>query len=98
MNIQNAKIESTMLGYEGHGIITAFITLDYGGAGQVFGGYRLESTMYEWVKQVIDIVGVTRWEDLKGKYIRVESDNGKITRIGHLMEDKWFSGVVDITY
>ena len=36
--IKNAIIKSTMLGYEDHGILTAFVTLDYGGSGQGFGG------------------------------------------------------------
>ena len=36
---------------------------------------------------------VESWEDLKGTYVRVESEGwgGKIIRIGHLMKDNWFS-------
>ena len=37
--IRNAVIQSTMLGYEDHGILTCFLHLDYSGAGQGFGGY-----------------------------------------------------------
>lgn len=38
-NIKNAKIESTMLGFEGHGFLTYWLYLDYGGSGQGFGGF-----------------------------------------------------------
>ena len=36
---------------------------------------------------------VESWEELKGKYVRVEIEKwgGKIVKIGHLMKNKWFS-------
>ncbi len=43
MEIKNAKIEKTTLGFEDHGIMTLFIYLDYGGSGQGFGGYGFGS-------------------------------------------------------
>ena len=39
---QNAIIEATALGPEGHGIFSAYLTLNYGGSGQAFGGYALD--------------------------------------------------------
>ena len=38
------------------------------------------------------VVGVSRWEDLKGKYIRVVSNGwgGSIKKIGNLMKNEWF--------
>lgn len=95
MEIKNAKIDSTMLGYEGHGILTVEITLDYGGSMQGFGGYQLSDPhdFHRWITELIKVVGVELWENLKGKYIRVECEsgwNGKIIRIGNLLEDKWF--------
>lgn len=37
------------------------------------------------------VVGVSKWEDCNGKYIRVVSNGlGKsITKIGNLMKDEW---------
>ncbi len=46
----------------------------------------------ESISKVLDVVGVDRWEDLPGKYIRIE-DNGlgsTINKIGNIIEDKWF--------
>ena len=40
--IVNARIRSTTLGVEDHGIFTAWLNLDYGGSGQGFGGWALD--------------------------------------------------------
>lgn len=102
--IVNARIESTMLGIEDHGIMTFMITLDYGGSAQGYGGYAFDSYDRDNKKRVgsafgidairslLEAVGVTRWEDLKGKYVRVERESGwsgKIFAVGHIVESKW---------
>jgi hypothetical protein len=47
--IINARIESVELGYEDHGILTAFLHLDFGSTRQGFGGYALDSNRpYEY--------------------------------------------------
>lgn len=38
-----AKVKSTRMGVEDHGIFTTYLTLDYGGAGQGAGGYGLDT-------------------------------------------------------
>jgi len=93
----NAKIASTMLGFEDHGILTCFLHLSQGGSGQGFGGYRLDApkgySIYTdfWVKRVLETVGVSEWEDLVGKYVRVVGEDfGKIEGIGHITDNKWF--------
>lgn len=99
--IANAQIESTMLGFEGHGIFTASIRLRWGSFGCAFGGYSLGSDKpgknasgygSAFIQQVLKTVGVEKWEDLKGRYVRVETYGmgGGIGRIGHIVEDKWF--------
>lgn len=47
METRNVIIESTMLGYEDHGILTCWLTLSYGGSGQGFGGYALDEPVFE---------------------------------------------------
>lgn len=94
----NAKIKSTMLGYEDHGMLTCFLMLEQEGCGQGFGGYRLDAPKNAhsnmgtfWIKRILQTVGVSKWEELSGKYIRVEGEEfGSITGIGHIVEDKWF--------
>ena len=40
----------------------------------------------------MNVVGVDRWENLVGKYCRVQSDGwgSTIKVIGNIIEDKWF--------
>ena len=101
MNEQNAKIDGTHLGLEDHGIMTFFLYMDYGGSGQGFGGYSLDGKSGTIghgksilaIRRILEVIGVTKWEDLKGKYCRVrrgERWNGTIKAIGHIVEDKWF--------
>ena len=85
--IKNAKIESTFLGYEDHGIFTCFIHLDYGGTSQQFGGYSIG---VKFLIAVLKTLEVESWENLKGQHIRVEATHDKVHKIGHLLKDKWF--------
>lgn len=102
--IENAKIRSTMLGREDHGIMTFMIYIDArdfscGVGGFCLDGYDKESKTrvfkaesLEAISKVLEVVGVNKWEDLPGKYIRFE-DNGwgsTVTKIGNIIEDKWF--------
>lgn len=101
--INNAKITGTMLGFEDHGIMTFFIYLEWDGAGIGFGGYALDQYdkaldrrvgvgySLDLLKEIMEVVGVEKWEDLKGQYVRVESEGwgGKALAIGNLLKDKW---------
>jgi hypothetical protein len=88
--IKNAKITSTMLGFEDHGILTCMLHLDYGGMNQGFGGYSLKYYGIEFIEKVLRAVGVETWEELRGKHVRVEADNLKVYRIGHIIENRWY--------
>ena len=101
--ILNAKIISTKLGQE-HGCLTADLTIEGDGWGCGFGGYCLDrwyadigehssTDGYGAIIELMKTLEVESWEDLKGKFVRVETDGwgGKIIRIGHLLKDKWFS-------
>ena len=103
--IKNALIKSTMLGREDHGIMTFMIFIEFDKCVTCgVGGYMLDeydkglnkrvfrAKSMESISKVLDVVGVDRWEDLTGKYIRIE-DNGwgsTINKIGNIIEDKWF--------
>ena len=105
MEIRNAKITSTMLGREDHGIMTFMIFVEFDGCRCGIGGYALDyydrdtqTRVFnikdmEAISKILDVVGVDKWEDLPGKYIRIK-DNGwgsTIDEIGNLMEEKWFN-------
>lgn len=44
----------------------------------------------EAISKVLEVVGVDKWEDLPGKYIRFEDNGSIITKIGNIIEEKWF--------
>ena len=105
MEIKNAKITGTMLGREDHGIMTFMIEIEFGGCCCGIGGYALDwydnnlnqrvfaAKGLEAISNIMQVVGVSQWEDLPGKYIRIK-DNGwgkAIDEIGNLMDEKWFN-------
>lgn len=97
--VTNARIRSTMLWIEDHGIMTFFLNLEWSGAGQGFVGYALDSKAGEighvksiiCLRRILETVGVEKWEDLKGQLIRIKKDDewGQIKAIGHIIDDKW---------
>ena len=100
--IRNAKIEKTNLGlqYTDHGILSFHIMLDYGGAGQGFGGLCLDEYDEDTKERkatplaaslllATDKVFGRDWEKLPGTPCRAYQTNGKVFAIGHFLEDRW---------
>jgi len=106
MEIKNAIIESVVLDISDRNLLTAWLTLDYGGGlHQGFGGHVLylpKSFKHHgdfgyaghFIFRCLEVAGVESWDKLKGKTIRVKSDKeglgGKIIAIGHIVNDDWF--------
>lgn len=103
VEILNGKITSTKLG-EDHGCLTAYVTVEGNNWGCTTGGYCLDhwccepgeyysSDGYGAIIELMKTFEVESWEELAGQYCRVETEGwgSKILRIGHLMNDKWFS-------
>jgi len=84
-----AKIESTSLGFQDHGILTAMLHCSWSGGGIGVGGYCLDQpkdkggrdysrtgTAYglDHIIRIIETVGVDSWEKLTGKDVIVLFD------------------------
>jgi hypothetical protein len=107
--ICNARIEGTLLGVDDHGILTFSLGLDYGdGSHQGFGGYAMDAPppgrgcgskrqpsvlCGAYIAGLLDAAGVEKWEDVRGRYVRVkiDADSGRVVAIGHIIKDTWFS-------
>lgn len=100
---RNAIITSAEITSDAHGALSAWLHLDYGGAGQGFGGYALylpdcfkhskKQANYagHFIWRVLEIVDVTEWSKLPGRTIRVRCEHSKVHEIGNIVKDEWFN-------
>jgi hypothetical protein len=98
---QNAIIESTLLGWEDHGIFTFTLRFNYGTGGQSGGNLCLSYSPRDLdhelfspiamplIAQVMKTVGVREWEQIKGKHIVVLTDKpyGMVVGIAPFLGD-----------
>ena len=105
--IQNAEITSVSLSSSDYCCLSLEIGLQGAGWGCVYGGYCLgkmypdsyEKDTYEGsavgmeaIMRIMDVVGVSKLEDMKGKYIRVATKGwgSSVKIIGSIIKDRWF--------
>jgi len=105
--IKNAIIESVSLTIEDHGLLTAWVHLDYGGSVQGFGGYALylpkdfkhgkinSGFAGHFIFRCLEISGAYEWKEITGKTVRVEIENGIVSAIGHIVKNDWFCPAKD---
>ncbi len=106
MRIENAKITNVSITMEDHGCLTFWMTLEGDGWGCGFGGYCIgkgylgaksfnaeSGKGLEAMMRIMDTVGVSKWEDLKGHYVRCKTEgiSNPIDEIGNILKDKWFN-------
>ena len=109
MEIRNAIIERAILSNEVYGCLTSWLELDYGNSVvQSFGGFtlyvpidnkfhKIESVAGHFIFRIMEIAGVNKWEELRGKPIRVKCTSLKVQAIGHFINDDWFDPEVDFS-
>ena len=109
IELRNAVIESARISNDDHNLLSAWLSLDYGGSGQGFGGYTLYLPISfahhrqsmranfagHFIWRVMEIAGVTEWSKLPGKTIRAKCEHSKVHAIGHIVKDDWFDPTAD---
>lgn len=101
--IRNAVITSAVITNDDHGLLSAWLHLDYSGSGQGFGGYSLylpkdftasvnqKNYAGHFIWRCMEVAGVSHWDNLAGKTIRVKCEHRKVHAIGHIVKDDWFN-------
>lgn len=87
--ILNSIIEYTVLGGD-YGYMSYVLGLKTPTGCQGFGTYDLRFFGIETIERILNVVGVDNWEDLVGKHVRFERDHAGISKIGHILEDRWY--------
>ena len=104
MEIKNAVINSATITSKEHGLLTAYLDLDYGDSCQGFGGYTLylpasfkhhQDSIHlnaagHFIFWVMEVAGAADWAKLPGKTLRVRCENGLARAIGHIVREDWF--------
>lgn len=101
ITVRNAIIISAEISADDHGCLCGWLTLDYGGEGQGFGGtvlylpksfkhHNINGPAGHWIWRVMEIAGVEHWSQLSGKTIRARCDWNHVHAIGHVIKDDWF--------
>ena len=104
--IENALITNVDLSMADHGCLTLAMTLQGGGWGVTYGGYCLgkgylgadddffdgSASGMEYIMRIMDTVGVEKFQDLNGKYVRVATKGwgSSVKIIGNILKDQWF--------
>lgn len=102
--ILNAQITHADIFIEDHDILTFTLTIrSSAGWSTHIGSFYLDWTnkggervpapyTSTIVRSILETVGVRSWNDLVGKYIRIDDNNkynSTVTKIANLMEDNW---------
>lgn len=95
-----AKIRGTTLGYEDHGIFTAYLELDYGSSAQGAGGMMFDyfdkdldkrigrGEGIQWIAGVLGACGVRTWEEVKGRTVIAITESGRVVGLKPLPTEK----------
>lgn len=96
---RNAVITNAEICLE-RGLLTSWITVEWSGGGQGFGGYHLGGPEQPaphagiWIHGVLRAAGVEAWSELVGKVVRIRHTHEKIHAIGraiHGVGHAWFT-------
>lgn len=103
-DIWNARIRNVSLSMEDHACLVSYLSLDGHGPCCNYGGYVLGkgyvgsktfegyASGIEAIMRIMDTVGCSKYESMKGEYVRVASKGwgSTVKIIGNILEDKWF--------
>ena len=101
IEIKNAVIKQAVITADDHGLLSVWLHLDFGGytlyLPKSFSHHKLNSPAGHFIWRCMEVAGVTKWDQLTGKTIRVRGSYTGIEAIGHIIFDDWFCPREDFT-
>jgi hypothetical protein len=104
MEVRNATIESATITCDDPGLLSCSLHLDYGdGSFQGFGGgyalylpksykhHAINSPAGHFIFRMMELAGVTSWDKMRGRTVRVRGDGVRIVSLGHITKNDWFT-------
>lgn len=104
--VKNAQITDTFLGYNENGFVTFFIHVVWNRDFSCdLGGMPMDQEILANLCGILKTVGVQKWEDLKGKLVRIavekvtpedtkgadgETEIRVANKIGNILDEDWF--------
>lgn len=100
VNIRNAVIVSIDFVVVNN-MLAGEVCVDYGGEAQCFGDYAFSQFvecenkqvgnpyMGEFIFSLLEVAGVQRMSDVKGRCVRLKLAGEKVVAIGHVIKDIW---------
>jgi len=89
--IYNGKIKKFYLGTSDYGRVSTYVDVECGdGTYQGFGPYMPGDKLGKFVTRVLDISEAGSWDQVVGKPIRIDREDGLIVGIGHYINNDWF--------
>ena len=84
-----------------YGILNVELSFDYGSMCQQLGGYvlylpksckhhKVSSIAGHYIFRIMELAGVTKWDSMVGRTVRVICEHEKIHAIGHIVKDDWY--------
>jgi len=106
VEIKNAIIDTAIISNDDQGFLDCWLMLDYGDSCQGFGGWVLyvpksfthhdvKSFAVHHIHRCMEVAGVGKFHELKGKTIRAKVVDGSIEAIGHIVKEDWYSPKTD---
>lgn len=99
---ENARISGVRLGFDRDIFLSFWVTVEGKGWGQSIGGYVLAkkgetegfAKGFVAIANLLNVVGVESWEELRGQLIRVKDVGGPGSStppiIGNIIDDEWW--------
>jgi hypothetical protein len=92
-------ITGAYLAVEDGEILVAWVSLNLDDLSGDLGGYvlytpeagiRAYNYAGHFIYKVLEVAGVSRWDQLKGRAVRACCKGSRIEAIGHIIDDRWF--------